>query len=145
VIRVFIADDHAIVREGLVHLIEDAPDMMPVGAAGTSHEVVQRARLEDWDVLVLDLSLPTAGGVEVLEQVRSLKPKLPAVIFTMHPEERYAVRLLKAGALGTFIRAAHPTRSRRFARWLPAAATSRVRWGSCCSMPRPVLASPIRA
>ena len=99
-IRVFIADDHAIVRDGLVHMIEDAPDMTPVGTAGDSGEVVDRARVEEWDVLILDLSLPGAGGVEVLEQLRALKPKLPVVVFSMHPEERFAVRLLRAGAAG---------------------------------------------
>jgi DNA-binding NarL/FixJ family response regulator len=109
VIRVFVADDHAIVREGLVRLIEGAADMTPVGSAGDSDTVVQRARGEEWDVLVLDLSLPGAGGVEVFEQLRASKPTLPIVIFTMHPEDRYAVRLLRGGAAAYINKARPPT------------------------------------
>ena len=97
-VRVFLADDHAVVREGLSRLIADTHDLELAGTASSSSEVIQAARGADWDAVVLDIGLPGAGGVEVLSQLKAMAPDLPVVIFTMHREDRFAVRLLKAGA-----------------------------------------------
>ncbi len=108
-IRVFVADDHAIVREGLGRLIEGTDGLVLVGSAATSSEVMTRARSQcDFDVIVLDIGLPGAGGVEVLGQLRAERPEVKVLIFTMHPEDRLAVRLLKAGARGFVNKARDP-------------------------------------
>ena len=96
--RVFIADDHAIMRSGLAQLIDSNDDMETVGTAEDSAGVLRASHQQEWDVLVLDLSLPGAGGLEVLQQLKASKPKLPIVVFSMHPENRYALRVLRAGA-----------------------------------------------
>jgi len=98
VIRVFLADDHAIVRDGLRRLIADTPGMELVGETARGRAVLERAPEGGWDVLVLDLSLADVGGVEVLRLLRERAPKLPVVVLSMYPEAQYAVRILKMGA-----------------------------------------------
>lgn len=107
-VRVFVADDHAVLRDGLRRLLDDSGDLACVGACGDGEEVLQRAATESWDVLVLDLSLPTRGGVDVLRQLREGKPELPIVILSAYPEEQYALRMLKAGASG-YVAKGRPT------------------------------------
>ena len=97
-IRVFVADDHAIVRDGLRRLLAEAPDMELVGETHRGHVVLERAGVERWDVLVLDLSLSDIGGIEVLRRVRERVPTLRVVVLSMYPEEQYAARLLRMGA-----------------------------------------------
>jgi two-component system invasion response regulator UvrY len=97
-IRIFIADDHAIVRDGLRRVIADTPGMQLVGETAKGREVLDRAGAGEWDVLVLDLSLEDLGGLEVLRRLREIAPKLPVVVLSMYPESQYAVRLLKMGA-----------------------------------------------
>lgn len=99
-IRVFIADDHGLVREGLRGLIESRREFTVVGEAGSGDEVVAKARLGGWDVLLLDLSLPGVSGLELVAQLRELHPKLRILVLTMRPEDGYAVRLIRAGVLG---------------------------------------------
>ena len=99
-IRVFIADDHAIVRKGFRQLIEETGDMVVVGEASTGTEVLEQAIKAAWDVLVLDLSMPGMTGLEVIHTLRDLKPHLPILVLSMHPEDQYAVRLLKNGIAG---------------------------------------------
>lgn len=98
-IRVFVADDHAIVRHGLKQLIDNEPEMQVVGEAENGRQVLQ-ADVAEWDVLLLDLSLPRVNGLEVLRQMRDKHPKLPILILSMYPEEQYAVRLIREGANG---------------------------------------------
>ena len=98
-IRVFIADDHAIVRHGLKQLIDNEPGMQVVGEAENGRQVLQ-SDVAEWDVLLLDLSLPRVNGLEVLRQMRDKFPKLPILILSMYPEEQYAVRLIREGANG---------------------------------------------
>jgi DNA-binding NarL/FixJ family response regulator len=98
-IRVFIADDHAIVRHGLKQLIDNEPGMQVIGEAENGRQVLQ-ADISNWDILVLDLSLPRVNGLEVLRQMRDNHPKLPILILSMYPEEQYAVRLIREGANG---------------------------------------------
>ena len=97
-IRVFVADDHAIVRDGIRRLLAETPGMEMVGETHRGHVVLERAVAERWDVLVLDLSLSDIGGIEVLRRVRERVPTLPVVVLSMYPEAQYAARLLRMGA-----------------------------------------------
>lgn len=97
-IRVFLADDHPVVRRGLRTLIEARHDMTVVGEAGDGLKLLNAERKETWDVLVLDLSLPRVGGMEALRRLRAECPGLCVVILSMYPEAQYAPRLLAAGA-----------------------------------------------
>lgn len=97
-IRVFLADDHEIVREGVKRVVMRAPDMMVVGDASTGDEVLERAEKEAWDVLVLDLSMPGRSGLDVLGRLKELRPAMRIVVLTMHAEDQYAVRVLRSGA-----------------------------------------------
>ena len=99
-IRIVIADDHAIVREGLKQVLGAAGDMTVTGEAQNGSEVMQRVRADEFDVLLLDMSMPGKSGVELIKQVHNEKPKLRILVLSMHEEEQYAVRALKAGAAG---------------------------------------------
>jgi two-component system, NarL family, invasion response regulator UvrY len=99
-IRVFIADDHAIVRKGFCQIIEETDGMQVVGEATNGDDVLAQVSKAEWDVLVLDLSMPGRSGLDVIQAVRDLRPKLPILVLSMHPEDQYAVRLLKNGIAG---------------------------------------------
>lgn len=99
-IKVFIADDHSIVREGLKQILTDTPDMSLMGEASTGPEALSKIRKNRYDVVVLDLSLPGISGLDVLKQIKSEKPDTQVLILSIYPEEQYAVRVLKAGAAG---------------------------------------------
>lgn len=99
-IRIVIADDHPIVREGIKQLLSAVPDLGVVGEAQDGHEVMQYVREREFEVLVLDLSMPGKSGIELIKQVREEKPKLRILVLTMHQEHQYAVRAIKAGAAG---------------------------------------------
>jgi DNA-binding NarL/FixJ family response regulator len=100
VIRVVIADDHTIVREGLKQLLLAAGAFAIVGEARDGHEVLRAVRELDFDVLLLDLSMPGKSGMELIKQVKSEKPRLRILVLSMHQEHQYAVRAIKAGASG---------------------------------------------
>lgn len=98
-IRVFLADDHAVVRAGLERVISTTEDMSVIGTASDGRQVLLLAEAgADWDVLVLDLSLPRVSGMEVLRRLRSLRPSLPILILSMYPEDQYSIRLMREGA-----------------------------------------------
>ena len=99
-IRVVIADDHTILREGLKQLLLAASDFDVVGEAADGHEVLQKVRASDFDVLLLDMSMPGKSGMELIKQVKAEKPKLRILVLSMHEEHQYAVRAIKAGASG---------------------------------------------
>jgi two-component system invasion response regulator UvrY len=99
-IRVLLADDHAIVRAGLRELLADTGDIAVAGEAGTGQEALARAREGDYDVIVLDMSMPGRSGVELIKQIKNERPKLRILILSMHSEAQYAVRAIKAGASG---------------------------------------------
>jgi two-component system, NarL family, invasion response regulator UvrY len=99
-IRVLIADDHAVVRQGLKQIIGDTPEMLVAGEATNGQEVLDRVRAETWDVVVLDISMPDRSGLDILKQLRSEQPKLPVLVLSMYSEDQYAIRVLKAGASG---------------------------------------------
>ncbi|MFO0745938.1 MAG: response regulator transcription factor [Myxococcota bacterium] len=98
-IRAFIADDHAIVREGMRRLFETSGDISVVGEATDGRAVLLAAEGHDWDVLVLDLSLPRVSGLEVLRRLHREHPALPIVVLSMYPEEAFAPRVLAEGAV----------------------------------------------
>ena len=99
-IRVIIADDHQILREGLKQLLLAAGDLDVVGEAADGNEVLQRVRTLGCDVLLLDMSMPGRSGVELIRQVKSEKPKLRILVLSMHEEHQDAVRAIRAGASG---------------------------------------------
>ena len=99
-IRVLLADDHAMVRAGLREILADTGDITVAAEATNGQEVMARVRAEDYDVAVLDMSMPGRSGIELIKQVKDAKPKLRILVLTMHSEEQYAVRALKAGASG---------------------------------------------
>ena len=99
-IRIVVADDHTIVREGLKQVLSAAADLTIVGEAQNGQEVLQRVREENFDVLLLDMSMPGKSGIELIKQVRAEKPRLRIMVLSMHQEPQYAVRAIKAGASG---------------------------------------------
>jgi DNA-binding NarL/FixJ family response regulator len=99
-IKILIADDHAVVRRGLKQILAEEPDMMVFGEACDAREVIKNVSDQDWDIVILDITMPDISGLDVLEELKSVRPKLPVLILSVHPEEQYAVRALKAGADG---------------------------------------------
>jgi len=99
-IRVVVADDHTILREGLRQLLGGEADIEVVAEAGDGHEVLARVRALAFDVLLLDMSMPGKSGIELIKQVKAEKPKLRVLVLSMHEEKQYAVRAIKAGASG---------------------------------------------
>jgi DNA-binding NarL/FixJ family response regulator len=99
-VRVLIADDHAVVREGLKRIVAQNPDMAVMGEAGTGHEVLSFVRTHECDLVLLDLSMPGKDGLETLKELKLVRPELPVLVLSVYPEDQYAVRLLRAGASG---------------------------------------------
>lgn len=99
-IRVMIADDHAVVRRGLRQILSETEDIHVVGEAQSPQEVRAQARDLRWDVLVLDMNMPGGSGFELLKEVRAHDPKAKVLVLTMFPEEQYGVRAIRAGASG---------------------------------------------
>jgi len=99
-IKVLIADDHPIVRQGFKKIIEQTKDIKATGEAANGHEVIEKARTGIYDVILLDISMPGLSGVEVLKQLRSEEIKIPVLILSVYSEEQWAVRVLKSGAAG---------------------------------------------
>ena len=98
--RVLIADDHAVFRRGLKETISEAFPKVTFGEAKTAQETVEHVRRQDWDVIMLDISMPGKSGLDILSDLKRLRPKLPVLFLSMHPEEQYARRALKSGAAG---------------------------------------------
>jgi DNA-binding NarL/FixJ family response regulator len=99
-VRIVVCDDHAIVREGLKQILSGQPDFEVVAEAADGHEAMKRVRELEFDVLLLDMSMPGKSGVELIKQVKAEKPKLRILVLTMHEEHQYAVRAIRAGASG---------------------------------------------
>lgn len=108
IIRIVIADDHAIVREGLKRIVASADDLDVVGEAKDGTEVLQRVRDLRFDVLMLDLSMPGRNGMELIKLIRADYPKLHILILSMHQELQYAVRAIKSGASGYLTKESAP-------------------------------------
>ena len=99
-IRLLVVDDHLIVRAGLKSLLADYEEFTVGGEAASGADAVQMVRESNWDVVLLDISMPDMNGIEALAEIRRIKPKLPVLILTIHPEDQYAINLLRAGASG---------------------------------------------
>ena len=107
-IRIVIADDHAIVREGLKRIVSSAPDLEIVAEAGDGTEVMQVVRQHEFHVLVLDLSMPGRSGMELIRLVKAEQPRLRILVLSMHQEMQYAVRAIKSGASGYLTKESAP-------------------------------------
>jgi DNA-binding NarL/FixJ family response regulator len=99
-IKILIADDHPIVRRGLHQILAEQPDMAVLGEAQNAQELLELARRADWDVVVLDISMPDRGGLEALKELKALRPGAAVLVLSIHPEDQYAGRARKAGAAG---------------------------------------------
>lgn len=97
-IRILIADDHAIVRKGLAQLIRDEFASAEIAEVGDAEELISKVSDKDWDIVVCDLSMPGRSGLDALRQIKQMYPSLPVLIMSMHDEDQYALRVLKAGA-----------------------------------------------
>ena len=99
-IKIVLADDHALIRAGLRQYVQDTPDIKVVDEADNGAEALKKALSCDYDVLVLDIGMPGVNGLDILKQLKNEKPDAKVLILTVHPEEQYAMRTIKAGASG---------------------------------------------
>lgn len=107
-IRVFMADDHPVVREGLRRILEEEEDIVVIGEASDGVEVLQRSRELPWDVLLLDIGLPGRNGLDVLKQLKAEAPARPILVLSMHAEEQYATRVYRSGGDGYLTKESAP-------------------------------------
>ena len=107
-IRVFIADDHAIVREGLKQILADSPDIIVAGESENGLDAIKLFRKSKCHVMLLDISMPDKSGIDVLKQVRKENPDMAVLMLSMHREDQYAIRSLKAGAAGYLTKQSAP-------------------------------------
>ncbi|MEW6569677.1 MAG: response regulator transcription factor [Nitrospirota bacterium] len=107
-IKILIIDDHAIVRRGLKQIISETADMLSVDEACNGPEALAKLSQYHYDVVLLDISLPGGSGLDILRRIKSKKPKLPVLMLSVHSEEQYAVRSLKAGASGYLTKESAP-------------------------------------
>ena len=107
-IKVLLADDHSIVREGLRRIVEESDDMEVVAEASDGKEAIHQIRKSQPDVAVIDISMPEIDGLEVLQQLKPEYPELPILILTMHEEQQYVVRAIEAGARGYITKKSAP-------------------------------------
>jgi two-component system invasion response regulator UvrY len=98
--KILIVDDHTVVRQGLRHVLADEFRRAEFGEARNAQEALNRVWKDKWDVVVLDITLPGRSGLDVLREIKHSKPKLPVLVLSMHPEDQFAVRVLKSGASG---------------------------------------------
>jgi two-component system, NarL family, invasion response regulator UvrY len=99
-IKILIADDHAVVREGVKHILTENNDIVVAGEASNGQEVLEKILKNDFDLVLMDIAMPGRDGLEILKEIKTQKPKLPVLILSMFPEEQYALRALKSGASG---------------------------------------------
>jgi DNA-binding NarL/FixJ family response regulator len=98
--KFLIADDHAIVRKGLAQLLREEFSDAEIQEASNSNEIIEKAKGGIWDIILMDISMPGRNGLETLKQIRDMGVKAPVLVISMHPEEQYAIRVIKAGASG---------------------------------------------
>ncbi len=107
-IKLLIADDHAIFREGLKHILEEHPDIIVADEAGNGQEVLDNVWKNEYDMILLDIGMPGMPALEVLKQVKNERPRLPVLVLSMYPEDQYAVRFIRAGASGYLTKESAP-------------------------------------
>ena len=107
-LKILIADDHAIVRQGLKQIVTETRDMIVAGEASNGQELLDKIKENDYDVVVLDITMPGRNGMDVLRQLRSERPGLSVLMLIIHPEEQYALRALRAGASGYLTKESAP-------------------------------------
>lgn len=107
-LRILIADDHPVVRQGLRQIITETSDMVVVDEASNGWEVLSKVRASSYDVVLLDISMPGRSGVDILKELKDERPGLPVLILSIHPEEQYASRALRAGASGYLTKESAP-------------------------------------
>jgi two-component system invasion response regulator UvrY len=107
-IKILIADDHPIVRQGFKQVLSETTDLVVADEAGNGQEVLALVARKDYDVILLDISMPGKNGLEVLKELRMTNTKIPVLILSIYPEEQYAIRALKAGASGYLTKASAP-------------------------------------
>ena len=107
-IKILIADDHTIFREGVKHILAEYPDLVVADEANNGQEVLDKIWKNNYDMVLLDITMPGMTGLEVLKQLKNDNPKLPVLILSMHPEEQYAIRVLRAGASGYLTKESAP-------------------------------------
>jgi len=100
VIRILITDDHPVLRRGLKEILMEELEGATCGEAGNAQELISEVQTEDWDLVILDLTMPGRSGLDVLRDLRTLRPKIPVLVLSMHPEDQLGKRVLKAGASG---------------------------------------------
>lgn len=98
--KILVADDHAVVRKGIIQVLKPASDLSVAGEASSGPELLDKLRAQEWDALIMDLHMPGISGLDLLKQVHAIRPGLPVLILTVQPEDIYARRLLQAGASG---------------------------------------------
>jgi DNA-binding NarL/FixJ family response regulator len=99
-INIFIVDDHEIIREGLKKILREEPDLKVIGEAQNGDEVLKNIKNIDCDIMLLDMNMPGKSGLELLSDIKELKPNLHILVLSIHPEDKFALRTLKAGASG---------------------------------------------
>ena len=107
-IRILVADDHAVVRQGVKQILADLKDTVVIDEAQNGVETLNKVMHNKYDMVLLDISMPGRSGMEILEEIKDINPKLAVLILSMHPEEQYAVRALRAGAAGYLTKASAP-------------------------------------
>ena len=107
-IRIMIADDHAIVRQGLVKILEKSGEMKVVAERDNGVDALNWIRAHDCDIALIDISMPGMNGIDLLKQLREVKPNLPVLVVSIYAEDQYAVRLIKAGASGYLTKGCSP-------------------------------------
>ncbi|MBM4462385.1 MAG: response regulator transcription factor [Chloroflexi bacterium] len=108
-IRILVADDHAVVRQGIRQIVADAPDMEVVDEASSGPEVLEKALKRDYDLVLLDITMPGSRGLDILAELKERKPELRILVLSIHPEEQYALRALRLGASGYLTKESAPT------------------------------------
>jgi len=98
--KILIADDHTVFREGLKRIFAEAADIAEIGEASNAQQLLERVAEKRWDVVLLDISMPGKSGLEVLKEIKQIHPRLAVLVLSMHPERQFAVRVIKAGAAG---------------------------------------------
>jgi len=109
-IKVVVVDDHAVVREGLKRIISENPGMAVTGEAGDGNEAIRVIQSEPCDVVLLDITMPDKSGLDVLKQLHADSPRLPVLVLSMHSEDQYAIRVLRAGAAGYLTKESAPAK-----------------------------------